>query len=31
VLEHLGVHLPLGVVGLGAQLAAKVCSGTGSD
>ena len=27
VLEHLGVELPLGVVGLGAKLMPKVCSG----
>ena len=27
VLEHLGVELPLGVVGLGAELAPNVCSG----
>ena len=27
VLEHLGVELPLGVVGLAAEFAPKVCSG----
>ena len=27
MLEHLGVELPLGVVGLGAELEPKVCTG----
>lgn len=31
VLEHLVVELLLGVVGLGVELAPKVCSGTISD
>ena len=31
VLEHLGVELPLGVVGLAVEFAPKVCSGPGPD
>ena len=31
VLEHLGLDLPLGVVGLVAESVPKVCWGTGPD